>query len=253
MHIKEGTFTPAPQRSSKFAMASAQGLIESKLMLRHGEQLVLSIFIPAALLIASVYLPVFGDDYSLDTLVPMVFAVAATSSGFTGQAISLAFDRRYGALKRTGASGAPPWTIIVGKILGVVAMVCVQIAVLGAVAGFLGWRPSVVGAVLGACVLFLGVACFTSLGLLMGGSLSSEMVLAISNLMWVIMMGIVGWVVYSGDLSHAGWWNLVPTVSLAAGISDALALTANGPALLSLLAWLIVGVGSSVRFFRFDD
>ena len=48
MHIKEGTFTPAPQRSSKFAMASAQGLIESKLMLRHGEQLVLSIFIPAA-------------------------------------------------------------------------------------------------------------------------------------------------------------------------------------------------------------
>ena len=67
------------------------------------------------------------------------------------------------------------------------------------------------------------------------------------------MMGIVGWVVYSGDLSHAGWWNLVPTVSLAAGISDALALTANGPALLSLLAWLIVGVGSSVRFFRFDD
>ena len=43
MHIKEGTFTPAPQRSSKFAMASAQGLIESKLMLRHGEQLVLSI------------------------------------------------------------------------------------------------------------------------------------------------------------------------------------------------------------------
>ena len=33
-----GTFTPAPKRTSAGAMLLAQGTMEAKLMLRHGEQ-----------------------------------------------------------------------------------------------------------------------------------------------------------------------------------------------------------------------
>ncbi|MEH0146160.1 multidrug ABC transporter permease [Corynebacterium sp. Q4381] len=249
--LDHGVFSPAPRRATFSQMAVAQGKIESKLMLRHGEQILLNLLIPAGLLIAAAVAPVFGD-IDFNTLVPMVFAVAATSAGFTGQAIALAFDRRYGALKRTGASGVPPWVIIAGKIIGVLATVAVQIAVLGALAVFLGWRVSLVGALAGLAVLLIGVAVFTSLGMLMGGTLSSEVVLALANLIWVAFMGILGWVAYSGDVAHAGWWNAVPTVALAGALTQALHVAFNAWAWLSLAVWGAIGVGGAERWFRFD-
>lgn len=250
--LKPGVFTPAPQRAPFAAMALAQGKIEAKLMLRHGEQLLVNIVIPAAILIASALVPVFGDSADFDLLVPAVFAVAATSAGFTGQAIALAFDRRYGALKRTGASGVPAWTIITGKILGVLATVAVQIVVLGAIAFALGWRVSVAGALFGLLALFFGVAAFTAMGLLMGGTLSSEMVLALANLFWLVLISIVGWVAYSGDIANAGLWNLVPTVALAGALTQALHLAVNVPAWISLAAWAVAAITGAVRLFRFD-
>lgn len=246
-----GVFSPAPRRASFGQMAVAQGKIEAKLMLRHGEQLLLNLLIPAGLLIAAAVAPVFGD-VDFNTLVPMVFAVASTSAGFTGQAIAIAFDRRYGALKRAGASGVPPWVIIAGKIIGVLATVAVQIAVLSALAVFLGWRVSFAGAVAGLFVLLLGVAVFTSLGLFMGGTLSSEVVLALGNLIWVAFMGILGWVAYSGDVAHAGWWNAVPTVALAGALTQALHLAFNPAAWISLAIWGLIGTVGAARWFRFD-
>lgn len=249
--LDKGVFAPHPQRASFGKMAAAQGLIESKLMLRHGEQLLLNVIVPAGLLIAAAVVPIFGDT-GFDKLVPMVFAVAATSAGFTGQAISLAFDRRYGALKRAGASGVPPWVIIAGKIIGVLSMVGLQLVILGTIAAFLGWRVGIAGAVLGLATLLVGVAVFTSLGLLMGGTLSSEMVLALANLFWIVLMGVLGWVAYSGDLAHAGWWNAVPTVALASALTQALQGGFNTLAWISLAVWAAIGVTAAARWFRFD-
>ena len=250
--LQPGVFSPAPQRASFGKMAAAQGKIEAKLMLRHGEQLLLNLVIPAAVLIGAAVVPIFGDNTDFNQLVPMVFAVAATSAGFTGQAIAVAFDRRYGALKRTGASGVPSWTIITGKILGVLAMVIVQIVVLGALSLILGWRASPAGVLFAFTTLLVGVAAFTAMGLLMGGTLSSELVLALANLIWFLLMGVLGWVAYSGDLGNAGWWNAVPTVALAGAMTQALDLQLNWPAWLSLIAWAIVSVVAAVRLFRFD-
>lgn len=249
--FEPGLFEPAPQRAPFSRMAVAQGRIEAKLMLRHGEQLLVNLVVPAALLIAAAVVPVFGD-LGFNELVPMVFAVAAASAGFTGQAIALAFDRRYGALKRTGASGVPAWVIIAGKILGVLAMVAVQVVVLGALAAFLGWRVSPGGALLGLVTLLVGVAVFTSLGLLMGGTLSSELVLALANLLWLVLMGVVGWVAYSGDIAHAGWFNAVPTVALAGALTQAMQGGFDAPAWISLLVWAAAGVAAAARWFRFD-
>lgn len=250
--LTPGIFAPAPQRASFGRMAAAQGRIEAKLMLRHGEQLLLNVLIPAAILVASHFAPILGDNTEFDVLVPMVFAVAATGAGFTGQAIAVAFDRRYGALKRTGASGVPPWTIIVGKILGVLATVVVQLVVLGAIALALGWRVSPAGAVFGLATLLVGVAAFTAMGLLMGGTLRAELVLALANLIWLVLMGILGWVGYSGDIAHAGWWNAVPTVALAGALVQALSLQVNWVAWASLAAWGVTAMTAAVRLFRFD-
>ena len=250
--LTPGIFAPAPQRASFGQMAAAQGRIEAKLMLRHGEQLLLNVLIPAAILVAAHFAPILGENTEFDVLVPMVFAVAATGAGFTGQAIAVAFDRRYGALKRTGASGVPPWTIIVGKILGVLATVVVQLVVLGAIALALGWRVSPAGAVFGLATLLVGVAAFTAMGLLMGGTLRAELVLALANLIWLVLMGILGWVGYSGDIAHAGWWNAVPTVALAGALVQALSLQVNWVAWASLTAWGVAAMTAAVRLFRFD-
>ena len=182
----------------------------------------------------------------------MVLAVAATSAGFTGQAISLAFDRRYGALKRTGASGVPAWAIIGGKILGVLTMVVFQILVLGIAAYILGLRISPGGVLLMILSLFFGVAAFTAMGLLLGGTLSSEVVLALANLIWFLLLGVVGWTLYSQGLGNNGVLNAVPTVALAGALTDASNSAFPSLELLSLLAWLAVTSFAAVRWFRFD-
>ncbi|MHA2789024.1 ABC transporter permease [Corynebacterium sp. S7] len=252
--IKElapGTFTPNPQRAPAWKMALSQGRIESKLMLRHGEQILLNIIIPVAVLLAAALLPVLGEVH-LNNVVPMVFAIAATSAGFTGQAISLAFDRRYGALKRTGASGVPAWTIIVGKIIGVLTMTLVQLVIIGAVALALGWRVSIGGAILGIIALVVGTIVFTSLGLFMGGAFRSEIVLGVANLIWLVLVGIVGYVAYSGDIANPGAWLLVPSVALTSALIAAFSGTVNFLAWVFLLGWAAVGTLAAVKWFRFD-
>lgn len=247
-----GTFTPAPQRASAARRAAAQGRIEAKLMLRHAEQLLLNLVIPIGILVIAALMPVLGEETGIDEIFPMVLAVAATGSGFTGQAIALAFDRRYGALKRTGASGVSPGTVIFGKIIGVLATVVVQIVVLTAIALVLGWRTGWAGAGLGLVTLALGVAAFTALGLLMGGTLSSELVLGLANLVWIGLVGVVGWVVFAPGLADAGWWNLFPSVALASGLTEAFAGGLPGLQLLVLVGWTVLASAAAVKWFRFD-
>ena len=70
-----GTFTPAPQRASAGAILLAQGKMEAKLMLRHGEQQLLSVIIPLAILIGAARLePTTG--HGLHEVFPMVLALS---------------------------------------------------------------------------------------------------------------------------------------------------------------------------------
>lgn len=248
-----GTFAPAPQRAPKTALVAAQGRIETLLFLRHGEQQLLSLIIPLGLLVGIARVPVLDDPDPLRQGFPMMLAIAATSSGFTGQAISLAFDRRYGALKRTGASGVPAWVIIAGKIIAVAAMVLLQTLVLGGTAAVLGWEASATGLVLGVLTLILGAATFTSMGLLMGGTLGSELVLALANLIWVIMVGLVGLVLYHSGLDGSSWWDLIPSVALASGLTDAFGGVIPWPQWLILGGWLVVVAAATRRWFRFSS
>ena len=108
-------------------MLAAQFGLELKLLLRNGEQLLLTMFIPITLLIGLTLLPLgdFGDN-RVATFVPAIMALAVISTAFTGQAIAVAFDRRYGALKRLGATALPVWGIIAGKAMAVVTVVFLQ-------------------------------------------------------------------------------------------------------------------------------
>ena len=53
----------------------------------------------------------------MDFLAPGILALAVMSTAFTGQAIATGFERRYGVLKRLGASPLPRWALMTAKTL----------------------------------------------------------------------------------------------------------------------------------------
>ena len=248
-----GTFEPAPKQSSFVRMLLAQTKIESLLFLRHGEQQLLSLIIPVGLLLGLALVPVVPLDDPVARAFPMVLAVAIMGAGFTGQAIAVAFDRRYGALKRIGAAGVPTSALIAGKIAAVLIVVAIQVLILTVVALLLGWSPPGLGLVIAVIFLILGVGCFTSLGLLLGGTLSSEMVLALANTIWFVLLGAVGYSTVASDLGPQAQTllQLIPSVALAAGLEESFAGGVDWFAIIVLAVWAIVGAVAARKLFSF--
>jgi ABC-2 type transport system permease protein len=249
-----GTFAPDPRPNTVARMLGAQFGLELKLLLRNGEQLLLTMFIPVTLLVGLTLMPLgsFGDNRAA-TFVPAIMALAVISTAFTGQAIAVAFDRRYGALKRLGATPLPVWGIIAGKSLAVVTVVFLQSIILGGIGFGLGWRPQVAGLLLGAVVIALGTAGFAALGLLLGGTLKAEVVLAIANLMWFVFAGL-GALTLGGGLVHrrVEWVaRLTPSGALTEALTRALTLSVDWFGLIVLGVWGILAALAARRFFRF--
>lgn len=249
-----GTFTPDPRPSAPLSMLASQTRLELTLLLRNGEQLLLTMFIPVTLLIGLCLLPL-GDlgDPRVNTVVPAVMMVAIMSTAFTGQAIAVGFDRRYGALKRLGATPLPRWGIIAGKSSAVVIVVALQSILLGAIGFALGWRPDASGLLLGAVVIALGTATFAALGLLLGGTLRAEIVLALANVLWFVMAGI-GSVVFAGDSIPAALHTaarIVPSGALAEALDHALAGSVDVFAVVVLALWGSIAAWLATRLFKF--
>lgn len=254
-----GTFAPHPRPASLPAMLAAQTRLELTLLLRNGEQLLLTMFIPVTLLIGLSLLPLDTDLGSTNaeraaTLVPAILTVAVMSTAFTGQAIAVGFDRRYGALKRLGATPIPRWGIIAGKSLAVVIVVIFQSILLGAIGAAFGWRPEPVGLLIGAFAIAVGTATFCALGLLLGGTLKAEVVLALANLLWFAMVGIGSLVVMESRVPTAVWWiaRCVPSGALTEALERAAEGGIDFFGIVVLLVWALVGATLAVRWFRFE-
>ena len=235
-------------------MLAAQFGLELRLLLRNGEQLLLTMFIPITLLVGLTLLPLgsFGDDRAA-AFTPAIMALAVISTAFTGQAIAVAFDRRYGALKRLGATPLPVWGIIAGKSAAVVAVVFLQSIVLGAIGFALGWWPAPAGLLLGAVIIGLGTAVFAALGLLLGGTLKAEIVLAVANLLWFVFAGL-GALTMGAEIVPTGLeWvaRLTPSGALTESLSRAMSLSVDWFGLAVLAVWGVGGAVAALRLFRF--
>ncbi|MBJ7399478.1 MAG: ABC transporter permease [Mycolicibacterium sp.] len=235
-------------------MLVAQYGLELKLLLRNGEQLLLTMFIPITLLIGLTLLPLgsFGND-RVAVFVPAIMALAVISTAFTGQAIAVAFDRRYGALKRLGATALPVWGIIVGKALAVVSVVFLQTILLGGIGLALGWRPSPAGLLLGAAIIAVGTAAFVAMGLLLGGTLRAEIVLAVANLLWFVFAGLGALTLETGTIPRALTWvaRLTPSGALTEALSQATTLSVDWFGIAVLAAWGGISAVAALRWFRF--
>ncbi|MCF8587963.1 ABC transporter permease [Gordonia liuliyuniae] len=254
-----GTFAPAPAPAPLFAMVAAQTRMELTLLLRNGEQLLLTMFIPITLMIGLSLLPIdtgSGDTTAAraTTFVPAILAVAIMSTAFTGQAIAVGFDRRYGALKRLGATPIPRWGIIAGKSCAVVIVVVLQSLIIGAIGLALGWRPAIAGLLLGATIIALGTVAFAVLGLLLGGTMKAEIVLALGNLIWFVLLGLSSLVVFDEHVPSAVHWaaRCSPSGALTEALIQALDSSVDLFGIGVLAAWTVVGGALAVRWFRFQ-
>lgn len=249
-----GTFTPSPKRAPTGALLASQTKLESKLIWRHGEQMLLTMIIPLAMLVGFTLVPVLDDPDPISRVFPMVLAVATMSAGFTGQAIAVGFDRRYGALKRIGASALPKWGIIVGKAGAVAIMVTAQFIIFSLVALALGFTAPVTGFLLAFAITILGTFTFTAMGLLMGGTLGAELILALANLIWFVMLGAATFVAVGPDLPVAAEaaLTLVPSVALTESLRIAFDGGLAWYPLVVLVAWGLACTAAASRFFRFE-
>nr|WP_019853752.1 ABC transporter permease [Actinopolyspora mortivallis] len=184
-----GTFRPAPGRAKAARMLLAQTRTEISLTLRHPEQTLLTLLIPLVLLVGLSTLELgMLTPPRVDSVAPRILALAVMSTAFTGQAIALGFDRRYGVIKRLTATALPRWVLIAGRVLAALSVVALQTVVLSATAFALGWHPSPSGALPGVLVLVLGTLAFGAGGVLVGGALRAEIVLAVANTIWFLLL-----------------------------------------------------------------
>ncbi len=223
--FRPGTFTPAPGRGSLGRMLLAQARTETVLTLRNGEQILLTVLIPVALLVVMSLMDVIPvPEPRVGSATARILALAVISSAFTGQAIALGFDRRYGVLKRLAATALPRWLLVAGRVAAALAVVAVQVLIIGVTALFMGWQlPSVTGVLWAFVLIVLGTLSFGALGVLLGGALRAEIVLALANIVWFVLL-LIGGVALGAD-SLPTWLATVvdalPSAALALALHDA--------------------------------
>jgi ABC-2 type transport system permease protein len=246
-----GTFTPAPGAGRRSRMLLAHAKVETALTLRNGEQVLLTLLIPLALLIGLsklniLAMPDLGDVSKVDWLTPGIFALAVMSSAFTGQAIALGFDRRYGVLKRLSATALPRWLLVAGRLVAALVVVAVQVVVLAIVAAVLGWSPSGAGLAEAVPLLVLGTLSFGALGVLLGGALRAEVVLALANIVWFVLM-LGGGILLAPAVLPSGFAvvvELLPSGALAEGLRETLTGGTLGWGPVAVLAGWAVAAGA---------
>jgi ABC-2 type transport system permease protein len=251
---------PAPGAAPLPVMITAQASLELRMLVRNGEQLLLTLIIPVLLLAAFSSEPLvsFGPGPRIEFLAPGILALAVLSTAFTSQAIATGFERRYGVLKRLGATPLSRRGLITAKTVTVAVVELGQAAVIVAVGLALGWHPHGGGTAVAAVVLLIlaGTAAFSGLALLMAGTLRAEATLAAANLVYLVMLGIGGMVFPLSKFPAAAQpvLRLLPPGALSDGLRSVLQHGSGLPVadLLTLAVWAAVAIALAIRTFRWE-
>ena len=247
--------SPAPAPAPPAKRIIRHGLIEARLLIRNGEQLLLALVIPLAILIAGRFTK--GAIGNLDVLGPSVLALAVWSSAFTSTAITTAFERRYGVLERLATTPLGKPGLLAGKSLAVIMIMFGQLVILSGAALGLGWRPAFtpLSALYAVLLVILATAGFVCLALLLAGRLRAESVLGLANLIYVTL--VVGGALiipvgrYPATLRPV--IEALPTAALGEGLRAAANGEVLGWAALVLLAWLLAAGLAAWKGFRWTS
>jgi len=180
------------------------------------------------------------------------------STAFTSQAIGTGFERRYGVLKRLGASPLSRQGLIAAKTATVLTVETAQTAIVLVVGAALGWQPDASPAAVAWVPLLLlaGTAAFSGLALLMAGTLRAEATLAAANLLYLVMLGIGGVLFPLTRFPPAiqPVLRLLPPGALSDGLRSVLAHGGGLPVrdLLVLCVWAAAAIALAARTFHWE-
>jgi len=236
----------------------AQTATELRLTARRGENVLVTLIIPAVVLLffaSTGVLPTSGR--AVDFLLPGSIALAVIATSLVNLGIATAYERQYGVLKRLGGSPLTRSGLVAAKIVAVLVVEVGQVVLLVAIAtALLGWSPAPgANPVLLTGIVLLGTLAFAGLGLLMAGALRAEATLALANALFVAAVMVGGILLPLDHLpgALAALARLLP----AAALSDAarVALGDGGDAFrpaVILAAWGVASVVLASRTFRWE-
>ena len=233
----------------------AQARWETRLLLRNGEQLLLTIVIPLGLLLVLALTDVLPQTTGGDTIaasLATVLAVSVISTGFTSLAIATGFERRSGALRLLATTPLTSRELLFGKAGATVVVTALSGGLATLLAVILGWRPTPSALVVPVLVL-LGVAAWAPWAFVLAGSLRAEGVLAVANGLFLVFLLFGGVVIPAASLPDL-LGAVVPYLPSGA-LVEALAASLGGtavPAMAAgvLLAWSALGTLVATRTFR---
>jgi ABC-2 type transport system permease protein len=244
---------PAAAPTSRRVLAQASAEVRS--LMRDGEQLLLTVVLPALALVVlgRTSLVDAGRD-PMATVTPGVLALAIMSTSFTSQAISTAFDRESGVLRLMATTPLGRSGLVAGKVVAVAAVETAQLLGLGAVAVALGWRPELTVAVVLAALL--GTTAFVALALSMAGTMRAGAVLVGANLIWAVLV-IGGGILLPSDRLPGALAEIAPLLPSGA-LGDAMRATTAGDAfplgpMIVLAVWATIAITAAVRTFRWSS
>lgn len=246
---------PCPGAAPLPAQWWSQARMEWRLLTTNGEQILLTLVIPAAVLVALTQLGLA----TVDQATPGVLALAIVSSAFTATAIATGFERRYGLLKFLGTTPLSRTGLLAGKSLATLGVILLQMVVISAAAALLGWSPTLASPLALVLAVLLGTAALGSWGFALAGVLRAEATLAVANGIFLLMLFAGGTVLPTSRMPDAIERILAPLPSRALG--DALRAAFDQPPgagslptaeLLLLAAWALAGALVAARTFRWE-
>jgi ABC-2 type transport system permease protein len=238
---------------------AAHTRLELTMLVRNGEQLLLTVLLPLGLLILLARTSVIDVGASsaqerIDVVVPGIFALAILSTSFTALAIQTGFERRYGVLRRVGTTPLSRADVLAAKAIAILVIETVQLVGLGLVGLLIGWDPVVRGLLLAVPMALLGSAALAALALLLAGVVRAEATLALANLAYLVLAG-AGVLIPVSELPV----HMQPVADLlpSAALADALRLATMHAQLdlghvVVLVVWFAVASLGVVRWFRWE-
>jgi ABC-2 type transport system permease protein len=229
------------------------------MLVRNGEQLLLTVLLPLGLLILLARTTVIdvGADSTqqrIDIVVPGIFALAILSTSFTALAIQTGFERRYGVLRRVGTTPLSRADVLTAKAIAILVVETLQLIGLGLVGLLIGWDPVASGVLIAIPIALLGSATLAALALLLAGVVRAEATLALANLAYLVLAGS-GVLIPVSELPAP----MQPIADLlpSAALADALRLATmhaqvNAAHIVVLVVWFVVASFGVVRYFRWE-
>jgi ABC-2 type transport system permease protein len=237
----------------------AQMRAELLLTLRRGESLLVTLAIPLGVLIffskLDATIPKDYDD-PVDFLVPGVIALAVMSAAMVSLGIATGFERRYGVLKRVGATPLTRRGLIVAKTATVLLLEMIQLALIIGVGASLGWSvPSGMAAAFG--IVVLGSIAFAGIGMFLAGTLRAEATLALANALFLVLL-FLGGMAYPLDKLPAVLESLadvLPAAALSECLRGVLVAGQSFPigSFVVLAVWAVAAPAIAARTFRWEE